>query len=320
MPRDERDLVIAAKANLVVALDNVSYLPQWLSDALCRMATGSGWATRRLYTDADEELFSQSRPVLITGIEDYVANGDLLDRSMLINLPTIAPAERRQEAELEREFDRLQPLVLGAIFDAVSTALRNIQHVASPNLPRMADFAAWVLAAEESLPWNPGSFIDAFRSGAHEAQAVILEASPVSEPLAALARSNEEGWCGTAAELLRALNDQVPDDTRRSQAWPKTGRGLAGAVRRLAPTLRAVGISVEFDREPNRSRRRLILLRQQVGEPNVHNVQPSMTQDDVDGLDDVDGDFLRDEGNPLSDPPAAAAAAGSGTKLWDTRL
>jgi hypothetical protein len=257
---------------------------------------------------------------LITGIEDYVANGDLLDRSMLINLPTIAPAGRRQEAELELEFDRLQPLVLGAILDAVSTALRNIHRVASPNLPRMADFAAWVLAAEESLPWSPGAFIDAFRSGAHEAQAVILEASPVSEPLAALARSNEEGWCGTAAELLKAPNDQVPDDTRRSQAWPKTGRGLAGAVRRLAPTLRAVGIDVEFGREPNRSRRRLIVIRQQVGEPTVHNVQPSMTQDDADGLDDVDGDFLRDEGNPLSDPPAAAAAAGGGTKLWDARL
>jgi hypothetical protein len=257
---------------------------------------------------------------LITGIEDYVANGDLLDRSMLINLPTIAPAERRQEAELEREFDRLQPLLLGALLDAVSTALRNIEHVPSPNLPRMADFAAWVLAAEHSLPWSQrSSFIDAFRSGAHEAQAVILEASPVSEPLAALAGLREEGWRGTAAELLKALTDLVPEDTRRSQNWPRTARGVAGVVRRLAPSLRATGINVEFVREANSSRRRIIVLRQETGEPTVHNVQPSVPPDDVDGLDGVNGDFPRDEGHAGAVPAPVAAAVRS-TSFWDTRL
>jgi len=43
-------------------------------------------------------------------------------------------------------------------------------------------------------------------------------------------------------------------------AWPKNGRALSNALRRLAPTLRAVGVDVAFDRESDQKRRRLIRL------------------------------------------------------------
>jgi len=33
----------------------------WLSDTLCRLTTGGGFATRRLYTDQDETLFDAAR-------------------------------------------------------------------------------------------------------------------------------------------------------------------------------------------------------------------------------------------------------------------
>ena len=39
-PRDVRDLMIASRNSWVVAFDNVSHLPNWLSDAICRLATG----------------------------------------------------------------------------------------------------------------------------------------------------------------------------------------------------------------------------------------------------------------------------------------
>ena len=50
-PREIRDLMIAARNSWCTAFDNVSYLTPWLSDALCRLATGSGFATRMLYRD-----------------------------------------------------------------------------------------------------------------------------------------------------------------------------------------------------------------------------------------------------------------------------
>jgi hypothetical protein len=54
MPRSDRDLFIAANNNRVIAFDNVSHIDAWLSDALCCLATGGGFATRSLYTDSDE--------------------------------------------------------------------------------------------------------------------------------------------------------------------------------------------------------------------------------------------------------------------------
>ena len=42
LPREERDLIISANHSHVINFDNISRLPAWLSDALCRIATGGG--------------------------------------------------------------------------------------------------------------------------------------------------------------------------------------------------------------------------------------------------------------------------------------
>ena len=75
--------MIAARNSWVLAFDNVSSVPDWLSDAFCRLSTGGGLATRMLYTDDDEILFDAQRPVLLTGIEEVATRGDLLDRSLM---------------------------------------------------------------------------------------------------------------------------------------------------------------------------------------------------------------------------------------------
>jgi hypothetical protein len=41
-----------------------------MSDSLCRLATGGGFATRQLYKDLDETLIEAIRPIILTGIED----------------------------------------------------------------------------------------------------------------------------------------------------------------------------------------------------------------------------------------------------------
>ena len=284
---DERDLVIAARYSHIMAFDNVSHLPQWLSDAFCRIATGGGFSTRRLYTDADEEVFTQTRPILITGIDDYVSNGDLLDRTMLIGLPTIAPLARRQESKLETEYKRIQPLALGALLDAACASLRNVDNVELTSLPRMADFAAWVVAAEGELGWPEGSFLRAYLAGANEAQDVVLEASPIGEPIRDLVSDVGE-WEGTAKDLLTVLSGRVTEETRRSRSWPKSARGISGPLRRLAPTLRALGIEVGFNRAPTRARTRTVSLREIREDSTVQTVQPSERPLIVDGSDGSD--------------------------------
>ena len=105
LPREERDLFIAASNSHVLAFDNVSGIPPWLSDALCRLATGGGFALRQLYSDQDEMLFDATRPVILNGIEDIVTRPDLADRAMFLTLEPIPEERRRPEAELWPAFE-----------------------------------------------------------------------------------------------------------------------------------------------------------------------------------------------------------------------
>jgi hypothetical protein len=106
LPREDRDLFIAATNAHVLAFDNVSGLPAWMSDTLCRLATGGGFAVRQLYTDQDEVLFEACRPVILNGIEEFVTRPDLADRALILTLDPIPEERRRPEAELWR---RLTP-------------------------------------------------------------------------------------------------------------------------------------------------------------------------------------------------------------------
>jgi hypothetical protein len=258
-PRDERDLMIAATNGHCLALDNLSYLPEWLSDALCRIATGGGFATRELYTDAEEAIFSAQRPIVLNGIEELATRGDLLDRAIVLDLPSIQETTRRHEADFWRDFEHARPRLLGAALDIVSAALRALPTTHLPRLPRMADFALWSCAAAPACGWTAADFLDAYTGARAAAYDLTLDASLVAGPLRTLAACRG-GWTGTATELLAALEQRVDAKTAQAKAWPKNGRALSNSLRRLAPTLRAVGIDVVFQRASETTRRRVIRL------------------------------------------------------------
>src|SRR5262249_30479010 len=90
LPRDEREVFIAASNGHVLAFDNLSGLPPWLSDALCRLTSGGAFSARRLFTDQDEMLFAAARPIILNGIEEVITRPDLADRAILLMLAPIA--------------------------------------------------------------------------------------------------------------------------------------------------------------------------------------------------------------------------------------
>ena len=45
------------------------------------------------------------RPVILNGIEEFVGRGDLSDRCVFLNLPSIAPSKRRREDEFWDAFN-----------------------------------------------------------------------------------------------------------------------------------------------------------------------------------------------------------------------
>lgn len=246
-PKDPRDLMIAANNGHCVALDNLSYVYPWLSDCLCRLSTGGGFSTRTLYQDDDETIFVAMRPCILNGIEELATRSDLVDRSILINMPMIPEADRRPESELWRDFEVARPRIFSGLLDAMVAALWKVDTVHLERLPRMADFALWSVAAEEALGLREGAFLESYLGNREAANELALESSPVGKWLVQLVDEVGE-WIGTASQLLADLENLADDRTKRLKAWPATARTLSGIVKRLAPNLRHIGIEVGFHR------------------------------------------------------------------------
>jgi len=284
-PRNERDLMIAANNAWILPFDNLSQIPQWLSDALCRLATGGGFSTRQLYSDDEETIFDATRPVIINGIEDLAGRQDLVDRSIFLSLPPIAGPARRTEKSLWQDFRAAQPRILGALLNATSIALRNRHQVDISELPRMADFVSFVTAAEEVLPWAPGEFLHAYRRNRREAMSVALESDQIASTVAELL-DRHGGFEGTASDLLNQLNDLVPERIRYGKSWPKSARALSGLLRRSASLLRHDGIEVTFFRQ---SDRRVILIHRETKSNRHNRHQPPKRESAGDDRDVNDG-------------------------------
>ena len=246
--REPRDLLICANSGWIVALDNLSDIKPWLSDCFCRLSTGGGFSTRTLFENDEETIFDAKRPLILNCIDEVVNRSDLLDRSVLLNLPRIDSEQRISEAKLDREFDEALPKILGGLLTAVSVALRNQDQVKLPKLPRMADFAIWATAAEPALGLDPGEFLRAYTANRESGNETAIEASPVGKLLIDFAQDHG-AWSGTSTELLAELESKADQKTKSLKSWPKTARTLGASVKRLAPNLRQAGIGVEFDRK-----------------------------------------------------------------------
>src|SRR6185369_542550 len=224
LPRDERELMIAANNGHLLAFDNLSGLPPWLSDALCRIASGGSFAVRRLYTDDEEVLFQAARPTILNGIEDVIGRADLADRAICLTLGSIGEKQRRSEADLWREFERARPGILGTLLDAVAHGLQAVESVHPSRLPRMADFALWASACETAL-WPTGTFSRACAANRNAAVAGIIDADPIAAAVREL-MSERNSWTGTAADLLR-MSVQRASQTDNGAGWTKNPRALA---------------------------------------------------------------------------------------------
>jgi hypothetical protein len=242
-PRSNQDLMIAAKNRRVLTFDNISYLQPWLSDSLCRVATGAGFATRALYTDADEAVIGVTRPLILNGISEFGNRGDLVDRALPIFCSSIADADRVPEAELRAEFELARPRILGGLLDAVAEAMRNLDKLDFQQLPRMADAARWITAAEPALPWPKGQFLEVYQQKRATAADVVLDANPIGRLVLQLGHNG--GFQGTAQQLLKRLHELADVPTTFHKNWPKDASALSRNITRIAPDLRARGVEAD---------------------------------------------------------------------------
>jgi len=257
-PKGDQNLMIQASNSHVLCFDNLSGISNECSDSLCTISTGGGSRVRALWTNTGEVLIDVSRPQIINGIDNIVRRGDLLERSIVFDLPRISPSNRKTEKEILQTFESVRGLVLGALFDALSAILANIGSVSVPELPRMADFVEWVSAAEQCLGWDSGSFLRAFNANATGANDCVLDDSHVAAAVFSFVRDEGSPWCGTASELLDLFDAYRPEDRSRAPRWPKTPAQLSSELSRVAPALSIAGIDVEIGKATVGDKKRYI--------------------------------------------------------------
>lgn len=254
-PESARDLAIAASNSHVLAIDNISRLPAWLSDGICSISTGGGFATRRLHSDNDEAYFYAKKPFLLNGIIDVATRPDLIERMVQLHLPTIAPGRRRSEREVWRIFDDRAAGILGGLLTLTAAALRELPSIELAESPRMRDFALWGCAVAEALGLSADEFTRAYSQNMKSGRDLAVENSIVAQTLLRFASdfvAYTGLWEGTSSELLVKLGDLAGETTRKSKAWPRSPRALTRDVERCAPVLRSQGVSIERRKSTDR--------------------------------------------------------------------
>jgi hypothetical protein len=232
-----------------------------MSDALCRLASGSGLQKRRLYSDDGVFSFALAKPIIVNGIEDFVCRPDLLDRSVILRAEMITSSTRRSERQFWADFGAAKPQILGALLTAVSTALRRLPELDVADVPRMADAYLFALAAEPGLGLPNGTIASAFNRNQVDANLVAIDSNVVGAAILRLTQE-QSNWTGTADTLLGLLLGDITRD-RAPKGWPTSARGMRSALERIKPALRANGIVVEFRQATDRNRTRLIGLRRE---------------------------------------------------------
>lgn len=242
-PRDAESWVTAAAGSWVVGLDNLSNVPDWLSDSICRAVTGDGDVRRKLYTDAEHAVFAYRRCVILNSIDLGALRGDLAERTLPIHLDPITEAHRTGDADIWPHWREAHARTLGALLDLAAGVAGLLPSVRLESKPRMADFAR-VLAAVDRVLGTQG--LDHYLGKQHALASDTLTADPF---MAALVNNLADGFEGTATELLDWLTPERPP-----KGWPASARAATQRLHRHAPALRKSGWHVSDDGARNHAK------------------------------------------------------------------
>lgn len=302
-PRDGVELVQQLSHHWAPFYDNISSLPDSVSDILCRTVTGEGFSKRELYSDDEDVIYQFRRCIGLNGVNVVARKPDLLDRSILLGLEPIAATERRSEEEFWKGFEEVQPQLVGAIFDVLAGAIALRDSIQLLAKPRMADFALWGCAIARALGNSERDFLAAFDNNCDARNEEALQASPIAIMVVELMETRHQ-WEGTASDLLAELK-ALADDHRvdaQGRGWPRAPQSLSRQLNEVRPNLAAVGIAVATRRD---CRHRLVTIRK-----NPVNSVTSVTSD-AGGVEIGDLTAPQDDASEgCLDVPSPAASLG----------
>ena len=240
-PKTVEDVFVSAGCGWLVSYENLSHLTPAIQDAFCTLATGGGFAARKLYTNNEENVIDVKRPIICNSIPSVLTAQDVTDRAITLELPRIA---YREESEINAAWDKAKPSIFGGLLDLFVKTLAMMPKVILVNPPRMADFTRLGEAMAQVQGHSPGTFDTLYKANRSEGISRALEASPVAVAVMELvdnhAGQSSEVYHGTMKDLLLALEKYKQE----SNAWPKSSKGLGDVLRRQQPALLSLGIEI----------------------------------------------------------------------------
>ena len=289
MPGNEERMHQMLSHHWYIIFDNVSWIQDWQSDIFCRGITGQATAMRKLYTDDDDIIFKYKMCLGFNGISYLASRADLLDRSFSMQLDPIADDARLSEEEVIQLFSETRGYILGAMFDALSKAIKIYPTIEMTSLPRMADFAKWGCAIAEGLGYTRQDFMTAYYEKSAESNMNAIEANPVAELIMELMKHRDR-WDGTPTELWQELlgilsDGSVPKEDVRGM---KSVRALGKIHDRIVPNLRRIGIEWTKKDRSEKSRGYRIIKTSVNKNDNLANNSP-----DVCNVNDVCAPYLQ---------------------------
>ncbi|MEW6352616.1 MAG: hypothetical protein AB1646_26515 [Thermodesulfobacteriota bacterium] len=226
LSKDPTELVQCLDHHFLPVFDNLSTLPRWASDVLCRATTGLGHTKRELFSDDDDITYFVTRTYILNGISVCPSAPDLMDRVLLIEMQRIPDNERQSKRKLLSRLTQIKPSVLGGICDAVAYALANYTDADPSELPRLTDWAEWALPISEAVGVGKARFFAAHRENVTRQHREVNQNDPTAAVIAAL-MNERDVWSGNPTDLCGPCCD-IADELRitAEKSWAKSSSAL----------------------------------------------------------------------------------------------
>lgn len=248
-PRENREIVQQLDHHYFLGYDNLSSVPRWASDALCRASSGDGYSCRKLHTSDEDIIRSFRRCLSINGLDLGALPDDLLDRCLIINFKRISEVNRRTDSDIWARFQEILPGTLSEIFEIISNAMRIYPTVKLSKIFRLADFTKWGYAIGQAIDADHGGnkFYGDYRKMVNRQEDVSVDDNVLLLALSYFYEKRSE-WDGTPLQLYAQLKSIVEQQRldQKHVTWPKAPNYLSRRLRAYQSLLQSQGITIEF--------------------------------------------------------------------------
>jgi hypothetical protein len=243
--RNDEDLSLNLFHNAMPLFDNLSGIPQWISDMFCKAITGDGYFRRKRWTDSDQAVISYRRPILFTAMDIPSRQSDFLDRCVIIELNRISKENWKSETKIMENFEKDLPLILGGCLDTIVNAKKILPTLHLRQTPRLSDFARWGAAIAKALGYDPDDYMNALIERMEQKKAdIIISSEPVAIAIMKY-MENHGQYEGLSSKFFEAVKQYCPLGDGETAGWPKAANGFGKMLKKLEGTLCDKGIIIK---------------------------------------------------------------------------